>query len=93
MRAAVVNRSRSWLRRQHVERRHATAAPDVVLSMPDELWDALSHLNPRQRSALVLRYYEGLPDDEIARLLGCRSATVRSAIHRALSALRKEIER
>jgi DNA-directed RNA polymerase specialized sigma24 family protein len=41
----------------------------------------------------VLRYYEGHPDDAIAELLGCRVSTVRTTIHRALGALRKEIER
>lgn len=93
LRTAVVNRSRSWLRRQRLERRHAGGPPEPAVSAPDELWDALSRLNPRQRAAVVLRFYEGLPDDDIARVLGCRTATVRTAIHRALGALRQEIER
>jgi RNA polymerase sigma factor (sigma-70 family) len=46
----------------------------------------------RQRAAIVLRFYEDLPDARIAELLGCREATVRTAIHRALERLRKEIE-
>jgi DNA-directed RNA polymerase specialized sigma24 family protein len=37
---------------------------------------------------LVLRYYEGLADDEIAALLGCREATVRSLASRGLAAMR-----
>jgi RNA polymerase sigma factor (sigma-70 family) len=60
---------------------------------PDELWDALATLSPRQRAAIVLRFYEDLPDDEIAQVLGCRPATVRTTVHRGLAALRKEIER
>jgi hypothetical protein len=41
--------------------------------------------------ALVLRYYEDLPDDDIARAMECRPATVRTRIHRALTTLRKEV--
>lgn len=37
--------------------------------------------------------YEDLPDAEIADVLGCRTPTVRTAIHRGLRALRKEIDR
>ncbi len=36
---------------------------------------------PRQREALVLRFYLDLPDEEIARLMNVRLATVRSTIH------------
>lgn len=93
LRAAVVNGSRSWLRRRNLERSHPHPRDEASISEPDEMWDVLARLNPRQRSAIVLRYYEGLPDAEIARLLGCRTATVRTVIHRALGALRKEIQR
>jgi RNA polymerase sigma-70 factor (sigma-E family) len=93
LRAAVVNRTRSWGRRLQLERRHERVAEGTAELGADELWDALGRLNQRQRAAIVLRYYEDLPDDEIGRLLGCRPATVRTAIHRGLGALRKEIER
>jgi RNA polymerase sigma-70 factor (sigma-E family) len=53
-----------------------------------ELWAALGALSERQRAVLVLRYYEGLADDEIAALLGCREATVRSLASRGLAAMR-----
>jgi RNA polymerase sigma factor (sigma-70 family) len=49
----------------------------------------LRRLPDRQRQALVLRFYEDLPDAEIARLLGCRPATVRSLVHRGLAAVRE----
>ena len=45
----------------------------------------------KQRAAVVLRYYEDLPDAEIAVILDCSPATVRSQIHRALSSLRTTI--
>src|SRR6266498_4051157 len=41
------------------------------------------------RPALVLRYYEDLPDHQIAALLGCREATVRSLASRGLAVLRQ----
>jgi RNA polymerase sigma-70 factor (sigma-E family) len=93
VRAAVVNGSRSRLRRRRLERSHSHDRPDAVLSSPDELSDVLGRLNARQRAAVVLRYYEGLADAEIAVVLSCRVATVRTTIHRALGALRKEIQR
>jgi RNA polymerase sigma factor (sigma-70 family) len=58
----------------------------------DELFDVLAELPARMRAALVLRYYEDLPEDDIAALLGCAPGTVRSLIHRALARLRLVIE-
>lgn len=40
---------------------------------------------------LVLRYYEGLSDTEIADVLGCAPGTVRGYASRALAALRVEL--
>ncbi|MBG0560421.1 SigE family RNA polymerase sigma factor [Actinoplanes aureus] len=57
----------------------------------DELWRMLAELPRQQRAVLVLRYYEGLSDQEIAETLGCRSGTVRGYASRALAALRIEI--
>ncbi len=92
LRACVVNGSRGWHRRRALERRHDTPEVASDTGSPDELWDVLARLNARQRAAVVLRFYEGLPDEQIAEILGCRTPTVRSTIHRALRALRKEIE-
>jgi DNA-directed RNA polymerase specialized sigma24 family protein len=58
----------------------------------DELGDALAKLAPKQRAAIVLRFYDDLPEDDIARALRCRPATVRSLVHRGLAELRKVIE-
>jgi RNA polymerase sigma factor (sigma-70 family) len=57
----------------------------------DETWEAIRRLQPERRAVLVLRYYEDLPHDEIARVLGCPVATVRTRVHRALADLRKEL--
>ncbi|WJV49520.1 SigE family RNA polymerase sigma factor [Streptomyces flavofungini] len=49
---------------------------------------ALARLTPRQRSVLVLRYFEDLPEADVARILGCSVGTVRSTTHRSLARLR-----
>lgn len=54
----------------------------------DAAWRLLSKLPRKQRAVLVLRYYEDLPDSEIAELLGVAPATVRSNAARALATLR-----
>ncbi|WP_405428506.1 SigE family RNA polymerase sigma factor [Micromonospora sp. NBC_00617] len=64
---------------------HAQSAVDR-----DQIWTWLSRLPRRQRATLVLRYYEDLPDAEIADILGCAVGTVRSSISRALATLRTE---
>jgi RNA polymerase sigma-70 factor (sigma-E family) len=56
----------------------------------DDLIARISALPPKQRAAIVLRYFEDLPDTEIAAVLGCSVGTVRSNIHRALATLRIE---
>ena len=57
----------------------------------DQMWELLAALPRRQRAALVLRYYEDLPDADIAEVLGCAVGTVRSSISRALATLRTEL--
>jgi RNA polymerase sigma-70 factor (sigma-E family) len=57
----------------------------------DHMWSLLAKLPRRQRAALVLRYYEDLPDQAIADILGCQVGTVRSAISRGLGTLRAEL--
>ncbi|CCK30956.1 ECF subfamily RNA polymerase sigma factor [Streptomyces davaonensis JCM 4913] len=49
---------------------------------------ALARLTARQRTVLVLRYFEDLPEAEVARILGCSVGTVRSTTHRSLARLR-----
>ena len=60
--------------------------PDVIAR--DLAWRAMATLPARQRVVLVLRYYEALPDREIAVLVGVSEATVRSLASRAFAALR-----
>jgi RNA polymerase sigma-70 factor (sigma-E family) len=53
-----------------------------------DLWPWLATLPRQQRAVLVLRYYEDLPDSEIAALVGCSPATVRSHASHGLTKLR-----
>src|SRR5207237_879994 len=69
LRAAVVNACRSHRRRLGLERAHLRPTPDTVDLGADEVWDALAALPYRQRAALVLRFYEDLPEEEIADAL------------------------
>jgi RNA polymerase sigma-70 factor (sigma-E family) len=57
----------------------------------DEMWRQLLLLPVRQRAVLVLRYYEGLSEAEIGRVLGCASGTVKSQAHRGLATLRRRL--
>ena len=93
LRTAVVNNARSWLRRRVLEDKRDVVLPVEAGFAADEMWDVLQHLPERQRAAIVLRFYEDLPDADIARILGCRLSTVRTAIHRGLATLRKEMDR
>jgi RNA polymerase sigma-70 factor (sigma-E family) len=97
VRQAVVNQARSCLRRAGRDRDKAERygrAARVEVGMPevDELWDVLRRLPDRQRMALVLRYYQDLPEADIARLLDCRVGTVKSLIHRGLARASREVQ-
>jgi RNA polymerase sigma-70 factor (sigma-E family) len=66
--------------------RDAGAEPDSELRIA--LWAALGHLSKRQRAVVVLRYFEDLPEAEVATLLRCPVGTVRSTAYRSLAKLR-----
>ena len=53
---------------------------------------ALQRLPERQRSALLLSYYEGLSQKEVAQVLGLGLRAVESLIVRARRALGKTLE-
>ena len=52
------------------------------------IWDALAHLPPEQRAAVVLRYYLGLSEAEIAEAQDCPPGTVKWRLHAARDRLR-----
>lgn len=57
----------------------------------DELRRALGALPPRQRAALVLRYFEDLTEAQTAEVMGIRVGTVKSLSHQAMTKLRVEL--
>jgi len=63
----------------------------VLEDLCDELRDAVRLLPPRQRQALVMRYYRSCSFEEIARVLAVRPATVRSLVRHAINNLRKQM--
>ena len=96
-RKVLVNRHRSLLRRAATEARSLARIGPDELAVPagDEramvLWQAVQDLPVRQRTVLVLRFYEDLPEAEVARLLGLSLGTVKSRCHRALARLRDRL--
>ncbi len=92
-RRAIVNANISWSRRRfNSEVLTATDVDRPVTDLDpgsgDELWQLLRELPHRQRVVLVMRYYLGYSDGDIAKTLGCRPGTVRSLASRALADLR-----
>jgi RNA polymerase sigma-70 factor (ECF subfamily) len=57
----------------------------------DVLREALLHLNPRQRQAVMLRYFEKASIGEIASILGCTDGTAKNILFRSLRKLRDHL--
>ena len=93
LRTAVVNGARSELRKREVRRRIGLR-PFIPPQSEDRdyLLDALHQLSPRQKTALVLRFYADMTEREIAQAMGVRPGTVKSATSRGLAELRKVVE-
>ncbi|GIF55606.1 RNA polymerase [Asanoa iriomotensis] len=99
VRRMLVNARNSWWRR--AVRRHEVPVAAVVPEPAAEsgldgadrqaLWHLVAALPPRQRAALVLRYYEDLDDPAIAEILGCSAVTVRTHVMRGIAALRANL--
>jgi RNA polymerase sigma factor (sigma-70 family) len=88
---ALVSGARSWGRK---ERRRPTSRMDASVEYdPDTIAvrDALWELPERQREALVLRYFLGCIDREIADAMGCPVGTVKSLIHRGLAKMKETL--
>jgi RNA polymerase sigma-70 factor (sigma-E family) len=97
LRQCVVNRSRSVLRHRAVAERHASqpipnmpTAEEVAFERIERsaVIAALQGLAPRQREAIVLRYYADLSGPQIASVMGISRGAVKRHTARALAALR-----
>jgi RNA polymerase sigma-70 factor (sigma-E family) len=101
LRASVVNGARSKLRRRRTARayvpprevaRDATAEEALLAEEHREVLDGVRRLAPRQREVVVLRYWSGLSEAEIAEALGISRGAVKSTASRALDALERMME-
>jgi RNA polymerase sigma-70 factor (sigma-E family) len=59
------------------------------VDLRDQLVRLLVQLPPRQRTAVVLRYWEELSEAETAEVMGCSAGNVKSATSRGLRRLRE----
>lgn len=74
---------------------HRTASPeDIALSdlQDDRIWKALRALPEHLQVAAVLFYVAECQTDDIARIVGCAPATVRTRLHRAREQMRRTLE-
>ena len=101
-RKAITTTAISWFRRKGWHNERPTEhLPDVARGMAaghewavaerDAVWRELRQLPPRQRAALVLRYYEDLTEAQTAAAMGCAVGTVKSQVSAGLTKLRKKL--
>ncbi len=91
VRVAIDDSRRFWHRETA-----APELPDAATSIVDtegsvDVRRALAALPVRQRAAVVLRYWEDLPVEEVGRLLGCAPGTVKSQCAKGLASLRRTL--
>lgn len=99
VRAAVVNRSRSRIRRLALERRHQRSLVDAAqIEGPHgdeatrEVRTAIASLPRRQREVVVLRFHADLDVAAIAQTLGITAGSVKTHLHRALKTLETRLD-
>ena len=93
LRRAVVNRCRSQQRREVLARRR----PEPASAWSDDLaidttLRRVRQLRPKQRTAVVLRFYGDLSMADVAQAMGCSPSTARSHVHRGLKALKEMLD-
>lgn len=91
----VHTRRRKWWTatslRAQVPEASPAPSPEGSVVEHEVVWGAISQLPPRQRAVVVLRYYEGLSEAEVAGALGIRPGTVKSQGAAAMAHLRRAL--
>ena len=96
VRRVMVNENISRWRRRRWREQSTDTVPEQLAHEPDRaelmaVRDALRTLAPRQRAVIVLRYYEGFSEAEIAATLGIAQGTVKSQARAGLASLRRAL--
>lgn len=99
LRRTIVNLNASRLRRLRVERSslaREAAYPAIPVAerdpgVRDALWHAILDLPPRQRAAIVLRFYEDLSEWQAADILDCSVKALNQLVVRAMKTLRTRV--
>ncbi len=91
LRSAVYNACRNHHRGLRVRRARSLPIPSNDGPIGDHVIDVVRRLPAKRRAMVVLRFYAGLTDHEIAVTLGVPVGTVKSTLHRTLQQLREEL--
>jgi len=91
LRTCVINACRKVQRRRRVVRRTPEPVVEHGELHADHVADVVRTLPSPMKEAVVLRYYLQLSEADIARTLGIAPGTVKSTLHRARAALKKEL--
>ncbi|MFD9685363.1 SigE family RNA polymerase sigma factor [Kitasatospora sp. NPDC059146] len=94
VRAAARSARRRWWGERPTEELPETAGSQDLAAVVEErtrLEAALALLSARQRAAVVLRYYQDLPEGQVAEVMGCPVGTARSLASRGVAKLREAL--
>jgi|1186.fasta_scaffold873302_2 RNA polymerase sigma-70 factor (sigma-E family) len=97
VRRIIVNENTSMWRRAWKRRERTSdvlpdrGTVDADVETRDAVWGVVQSLPPRQRAAVVLRYYEDLSEADTAAVLGCSVGNVKSQTSRGLAAMRSAV--
>lgn len=85
------NMARSRMKRQTLSLDELPELTSELTEKDNELWEALGRLPAKFRVVILLFYVEGYKTEEIAELLACPNATVRSRLRRGRQKLKEMI--